>query len=53
MRIINLVENELGSSGCEAAHGFRFMLRLKNINFSLIQARVMLCFGMLKRWVWI
>ena len=30
MQIINLVENELGSSGCEAAHGLSFYVETKN-----------------------
>ena len=30
MRIINLVENELGNSGCEAAHGLSFYVETKN-----------------------
>lgn len=30
MRIINLVENELGSSGCEAAHGLSFYVETEN-----------------------
>lgn len=30
MRIINLVENELGDSGCEAAHGLSFYVETKN-----------------------
>ena len=30
MKIINLVENELGSSGCEAAHGLSFYVETEN-----------------------
>lgn len=30
MRIINLVENELGDSGCEAAHGLSFYVETEN-----------------------
>lgn len=30
MRIINLVENELGETGCEAAHGLSFYVETKN-----------------------
>lgn len=30
MRIINLVENELGDSGCEAAHGLSFYVETDN-----------------------
>ena len=30
MRIINLVENELGESGCEAAHGLSFYVETDN-----------------------
>ncbi|MCR5698582.1 MAG: MBL fold metallo-hydrolase [Treponemataceae bacterium] len=30
MRIVNLVENELGASGCEAAHGLSFYIETKN-----------------------
>ena len=30
MRIVNLVENELGSSGCEAAHGLSFYVETAN-----------------------
>ena len=30
MRIINLVENELGNSGCEAAHGLSFYVETEN-----------------------
>ena len=30
MRIINLVENEPGSSGCEAAHGLSFYIETAN-----------------------
>ena len=30
MRIINLVENELGESGCEAAHGLSFYVETEN-----------------------
>ena len=30
MRIINLVENELGDSGCEAAHGLSFYIETEN-----------------------
>ena len=30
MRIINLVENELGESGCEAAHGLSFYIETEN-----------------------
>ena len=30
LRIINLVENELGESGCEAAHGLSFYVETKN-----------------------
>lgn len=30
MRIINLVENELGKSGCEAAHGLSFYVETDN-----------------------
>ena len=30
MRIINLVENELGSSGCEVAHGLSFYVETEN-----------------------
>ncbi len=30
MRIINLVENELGNSGCEAAHGLSFYVETDN-----------------------
>lgn len=30
MRIINLVENELGKSGCEAAHGLSFYVETEN-----------------------
>ena len=26
MRIVNLVENEIGSSGCEVAHGLSFYI---------------------------
>ena len=33
MRIINLVENELGDSGCEAAHGLSFYVETENHNF--------------------
>ena len=33
MRIINLVENESGSSGCEAAHGLSFYVETKNHKF--------------------
>lgn len=30
MRIINLVENEIGESGCEAAHGLSFYIETEN-----------------------
>ena len=30
MRIINLVVNELGNSGCEAAHGLSFYVETEN-----------------------
>ena len=30
MRIINLVENEMGDSGCEAAHGLSFYVETEN-----------------------
>lgn len=30
MRILNLVENELGNSGCEASHGLSFYVETKN-----------------------
>ena len=30
MRIINLVENEMGETGCEAAHGLSFYVETKN-----------------------
>ena len=30
MRVINLVENELGESGCEAAHGLSFYVETEN-----------------------
>lgn len=30
MRILNLVENEPGNSGCEAAHGLSFYVETKN-----------------------
>ena len=30
MRILNLVENELGNSGCEAAHGLSFYVETEN-----------------------
>ena len=30
MRIINLVENESGNSGCEAAHGLSFYVETEN-----------------------
>ena len=30
MRIINLVENELGESDCEAAHGLSFYVETQN-----------------------
>lgn len=30
MRIINLVENELGETGCEAAHGLSFYVETEN-----------------------
>ena len=30
MRIVNLVENELGESGCEAAHGLSFYVETEN-----------------------
>ena len=30
MRIINLVENELGNSGCETAHGLSFYVKTEN-----------------------
>lgn len=33
MRIINLVENELGESGCEAAHGLSFYVETENHKF--------------------
>lgn len=33
MRIINLVENELGDSGCEAAHGLSFYVETENHKF--------------------
>lgn len=33
MRIINLVENELGNSGCEAAHGLSFYVETENHKF--------------------
>ena len=31
MRIINLVENELGETGCEAAHGLSVFNQMKEI----------------------
>ena len=33
MRIINLVENEIGAAGCEAAHGLSFYVETENHNF--------------------
>lgn len=30
MRILNLVENEPGASGCEASHGLSFYVETKN-----------------------
>ena len=33
MKIINLVENELGDSGCEAAHGLSFYVETENHKF--------------------
>ena len=33
MRIINLVENELGSTGCEAAHGLSFYIETEKHKF--------------------
>ena len=33
MRIINLVENESGDSGCETAHGLSFYVETENHKF--------------------
>ena len=45
LRIINLVENEPGSSGCEAAHGLSFYIETANhkILFDTSPSEVVLC----------